>query len=186
MHTYILERKQVVPRSGSETFAFFCDAFNLERITPPFLKFRIVTPQPIRMGEGTLIDYELNLYGMPFSWRTLIERWEPDAKPCAKFVDTQLNGPYNLWHHTHTFEELGPNRTLMCDRVLYRIPFGIFGRLAHWLFVKRSLEMIFDYRAKMTEELLDVRPLPRVQHHQSPTSMAAGFAMTKTVERKSF
>ena len=154
MHTYILEREQIIPRSRCETFAFFCDAFNLERITPAFLKFRILTPAPISMAEGTLIDYELNLYGIPLRWRTLIERWQPEEK----FADTQLNGPYDLWHHTHTFEELGPNRTLMRDRVLYRIPFGIFGRLAHWLFVRRSLEMIFDYRAKTTAEMLGEKP----------------------------
>lgn len=150
MQTYILEREQIIPLSRSETFAFFCDAFNLERITPPFLKFRIVTPSPIHMAEGTLIDYELSLYGISFSWRTMIETWQPNGK----FVDTQLCGPYDLWHHTHTFEEIAPNRTLMRDRVLYRIPFGIIGRLAHWLFVRRSLEMIFDYRAKATAELL--------------------------------
>jgi ligand-binding SRPBCC domain-containing protein len=150
MHTYILEREQIVPRSREETFAFFCDAFNLERITPPFLKFRVDTPAPVQMAEGTLIDYELNLYGVPLRWRTLIERWQPDER----FVDTQLNGPYELWHHTHTFEVIGPNQTLMRDRVLYRIPFGILGRLAHWLFVRRSLEMIFDYRMTATAELL--------------------------------
>jgi ligand-binding SRPBCC domain-containing protein len=154
MHTYILEREQVVFRSREETFAFFCDAFNLERITPPFLKFRVVTPKPVQMAEGTLIDYELNLYGFPLRWRTLIERWQPEEN----FVDTQLNGPYDLWHHTHTFEEIGPNQTLMRDRVLYRIPFSIFGRLAHWVFVRRRLEMIFDYRAKTTAELLGAKP----------------------------
>lgn len=158
MHTYILERQQVVPRSRTETFAFFCDALNLERITPAFLKFRVVTPAPIQMAEGTLIDYELSLYGVPLRWRTLIERWQPDEK----FVDTQLCGPYDLWHHTHTFEEIGPNRTLMRDRVLYRVPFGIFGRLAHWLFIKRSLKLIFDYRAKATAELLGAKSEERL------------------------
>ena len=153
MHTYILERQKIVPRARAETFAFFCDAFNLERITPPFLKFRIAMPKPIHMQEGTLIDYELNLYGLPFRWRTLIERWQPDEK----FVDTQLNGPYTLWHHMHTFEQIGPDQTLMCDRVLYRIPFGIFGRLAHWLFIGRSLKVIFDYRAQATAEMLGAR-----------------------------
>lgn len=150
MHTYILEREQIIQLSRTETFAFFCDAFNLERITPTFLKFRIVTPTPIHMAEGTLIDYQLSLYGISFGWRTMIETWQPNNK----FVDTQLCGPYDLWHHTHTFEEIAPNRTLMRDRVLYRIPFGVLGRLAHWLFVRRSLEMIFDYRARATAELM--------------------------------
>lgn len=150
MKTYILEREQIIPRSRTETFAFFCDAFNLERITPAFLKFRIVTPRPIRMGEGAVIDYELSLYGFAFKWRTLIETWAPEEK----FVDEQICGPYALWRHSHTFEEIAPDRTLMRDRVLYRLPFGIFGWLAHYLFVERALKGIFDYREKAIAELL--------------------------------
>ncbi|MDX2032825.1 MAG: SRPBCC family protein [Blastocatellia bacterium] len=158
MHTYVLEREQIIERSKAETFSFFGDAFNLERITPGFLKFRIVTPRPIRMEAGRIIDYKLALYGIGFSWRTMIESWEPSER----FVDTQLCGPYNLWHHTHTFEEIGPNRTRMKDVVLYRIPFGPLGRLAHWLFVRRALTEIFNYRAAMTEKLLsgNVEPAP--------------------------
>lgn len=150
MHTYVLEREQIIDRSKADTFSFFSDAFNLERITPRFLKFRIVTPRPIKMEAGRIIDYRLSLYGIGFRWRTMIESWEPSEK----FVDTQLCGPYNLWHHTHAFEEIGPNRTRMRDVVLYRIPFGPLGRLAHWMFVRRALNEIFDYRAAMTEKLL--------------------------------
>lgn len=150
MHIYTLEQEQLIPLSSSETFQFFCDAFNLERITPPFLKFHITTPPPIEMAEGAIIDYELKLYGIKFRWRTLIEAWHPEEY----FVDRQLKGPYVLWHHTHTFEEVGPNRTLMRDQVLYRLPFGILGRLAHWLFVRRSLKTIFEYRKQVTAELL--------------------------------
>ncbi len=150
MHTYILEREQIIERSKAETFSFFSDAFNLEKITPSFLQFRIVTPRPIEMAAGRIIDYRLSLYGIPFRWRTIIESWQPEER----FVDTQLCGPYNLWHHTHTFEEIGPNRTRMRDVVLYRIPYGPFGRLAHWLFVRRALNQIFDYRAEMTDKLL--------------------------------
>lgn len=150
MKTYTLEREQIIPRSRTETFAFFCDAFNLEQITPPFLKFRVTTPRPIQMATNALIDYELKLYGIPFRWRTVIETWQPEEL----FVDRQLKGPYALWHHTHTFEEIAPNKTLMKDRVLYQIPFGIFGQMTHPLFIKRSLKTIFDYRAKATAELL--------------------------------
>ncbi len=150
MHIYTLEQEQLIPLSRAETFKFFCDAFNLERLTPPFLKFHITTPRPIEMADGAIIDYELKLYGIKFRWRTLIESWRPEEF----FIDRQLKGPYALWHHTHTFEEVAPNRTLMRDQVLYEMPFGFLGRLAHWLFVRRSLKTIFDYRAKVTAELL--------------------------------
>src|SRR5262249_28075861 len=115
MSAHILEREQLVMRPLEECFAFFCDAFNLERITPPFLKFRIVTPRPIQMGQGAVIDYALSLYGIPVRWRTLIDAWAPPGM----FVDEQLSGPYALWRHTHTFEAVAPDRTLMRDRVLY-------------------------------------------------------------------
>src|SRR5262249_31154512 len=129
---------------------FFSDAMNLERITPPILRFRVLTRPPIEMKTGVLLDYKLKLFGLPLRWQTLIEKWSPEDS----FVDTQLAGPYNLWHHTHTFEEISPNRTLMRDRILYRIPYGILGRVAHALFVKRMLKQIFDYRAEIVTRLL--------------------------------
>lgn len=151
MKTFVLERHQIINRSKSETFDFFSDAFNLERITPPFLRFRILTPPPIVMEKGRLIEYQLALFGIPFRWRTVIEDWSPQSH----FVDRQLRGPYRLWHHTHTFEELEPGRILMKDVVRYRIPFGPLGQLAQWLFVARMLSLIFDYRATTTAKLLN-------------------------------
>lgn len=150
MQTYILERTQVIERPRGETFAFFGDAFNLERITPPFLHFRILNAPPIEMAEGTLLDYRLGLFGIPFYWKTLIEKWSPEES----FVDVQLKGPYVLWRHTHTFEELTHTSTLVRDRVEYQIPFGPFGRIAHTLFVKKTLKKIFDYRARIIAQLL--------------------------------
>src|ERR1044072_1009638 len=143
MRTYVLEHEQIIPLSRHQTFAFFADAFNLELITPPFLQFKVLSPPPVKMHTGTLLDYRLALFGMPFRWQTLIESWTPEAS----FVDTQLAGPYTLWHHTHTFEALAPDKTLMRDRVLYRLPFSLFGRLAQALLVKRMLKEIFNYRA---------------------------------------
>jgi ligand-binding SRPBCC domain-containing protein len=150
MKTYWLERTQMIPRSRSETFAFFSDAFNPERITPPFLRFRILTPPPIKMGAGTLIEYRLALFGVPLYWQTLIESWTPEES----FVDRQTKGPYALWRHTHSFEEQGPRRILMRDVVEYSIPYALLGRIAHGLLIKRWLEHIFDYRAAMTARLL--------------------------------
>jgi ligand-binding SRPBCC domain-containing protein len=150
MKTYVLERSQVIERPLAETFAFFGDAFNLERITPPFLRFRVLNRPPVVMGAGTLLEYRLGLFGVSFRWRTLIEKWSPDES----FIDVQLKGPYSLWRHTHSFEELGPGRTLMRDRVEYRVPLGPLGRMANALFVAKMLDKIFDYREKMTARLL--------------------------------
>ena len=82
------------------TFAFFADAYNLEALTPPWLVFRILTPRPISMREGTTIEYVLTMHRLPVRWRTEIVEWEPGRR----FVDTQLKGPFRLWEHTHTFE----------------------------------------------------------------------------------
>lgn len=143
----VLERSQWFPRPIEEVFAFFADATNLQQITPPFLQFRVLTPAPIEMHEGTLIDYRLAFAGIPFSWRTRIEEWQP----MSHFVDTQLKGPYTRWHHRHTFtEERGG--TLMTDRVEYEIPFGPLGSIAKALFVRRSLNNIFDYRRAIMAE----------------------------------
>lgn len=141
MRVHVLEREQVLPRPPSEAWEFFQDAYNLEEITPPFLGFEVLTPRPIEMRLGTLIEYELRLHGVRLRWLTRIEDWEPGRR----FVDRQLRGPYALWHHTHTFEP-HPEGTLMRDRVRYRLPLGPLGAIAHVALVCRDLDAIFDFR----------------------------------------
>jgi ligand-binding SRPBCC domain-containing protein len=147
---YHLERSLFLPRPREEIFAFFSDAANLERITPPFLQFRILTPRPIAMKPGTIIEYKLRLYGIPFHWRTLIETFDPPVS----FSDVQLTGPYRQWHHLHEFIEV-PGGIEMRDRVDYELPFPLFAPIVHKLFVRRSIQQIFDYRNKIIAETFD-------------------------------
>ncbi len=149
-HVHTLRREQRLPRPIDEVFAFFGDARNLEAITPPLLRFRVLTPDPIAMGPGALIRYRLRVRGLPVGWLTAIREWDPPHR----FVDQQLRGPYALWHHTHTFEPDGEDATIMRDEVRYALPFGILGDLARRLFVARDVEQIFDFRARRIVELL--------------------------------
>lgn len=149
MRVHELRREQWLAGSPDEVFPFFGDAANLEAITPPLLNFRIVTPGPIEMRVGTLIQYRLRVHGVPVNWLTSIQEWEPGVR----FVDQQIRGPYALWHHTHTFEP-ADGGTLMTDVVRYSIGFGPFGEVAHRLLVRRDLEAIFAYRAARVPELL--------------------------------
>ena len=150
---HTLRREQTLPGAPDEVFPFFADAGNLEAITPPWLGFRIVTPRPIDMGVGTLIEYRLRLHGLPISWLTRIEVWE-DTHPPLRFVDQQLRGPYALWHHTHEFVPGPDGTTRMTDTVRYALPFGPLGALAHALFVRRDLNRIFDHRhAEVAERI---------------------------------
>jgi ligand-binding SRPBCC domain-containing protein len=146
----VLERTQELPVGIDRAFALFADAHNLETITPPWLGFRVVTPRPIEMDAGTLIEYRLRLHGIPVRWRTRIESWDPPHG----FVDAQLSGPYALWEHTHELVEAGAGRTVVHDRIRYRIGFGPLGAIAHRLFVRRDLERIFDYRHEAILKLL--------------------------------
>lgn len=147
--TYLLQREAVVQRDPATVFGFFAQARNLEAITPPWLGFSVLTPEPVEMAEGTLIDYRLRLHGIPLRWRTLIAQWEPERR----FVDVQVRGPYRLWHHTHEF---APHLkgTLVRDRVRYALPLGSLGRLAHTALVRRDLERIFDFRQAAVPRLL--------------------------------
>lgn len=138
----VLERAQRIERPRDEVFAFFEDATNLERLTPPFLRFAILTPAPVHMAEGTLIDYRIALFGVPVRWRTRIEEYRPPER----FVDAQLRGPYRAWRHTHELTCDGPSATWMRDRVEYELPLGPLGAVAHAVFVRRTLARIFDFR----------------------------------------
>lgn len=143
---YQLKAETLVPRPRSEVFAFFSDAFQLENLTPPFLKFSVLTPKPIDMKPGILIDYQLKVRGIPMRWQSRISVWEPENR----FVDEQIKGPYKYWHHEHLFED-HEEGTRIIDLVQYDVPLGF---LVHPVFVKPDLQKIFGYRLKVIREVL--------------------------------
>lgn len=143
-----LETATVLPLPVDQVFMFFANVENLERITPPELAFHIVTPTPIVIEEGTIIDFRLRLFGIPFSWRTRIVQWQPNDQ----FIDEQISGPYSSWRHLHTFAQC-EDGTQMTDRVEYCLPFRPAGLLALPL-VRRQLDRIFRYRASAIRLLL--------------------------------
>jgi ligand-binding SRPBCC domain-containing protein len=152
MRTFTLVREQVLPGTPEQVFPFFADARNLEAITPPLLRFEVVTPGAIAMRVGTLIQYRLRLRGIGIDWLTSIQEWDPPHR----FVDVQVRGPYALWHHTHEFARHADG-TLMRDTVRYAIGFGPLGALAARAFVHRDVARIFDYRRGAVAERLAQR-----------------------------
>jgi ligand-binding SRPBCC domain-containing protein len=145
---YVLERTQVVPVPPEQAFAFFSDARNLERITPSWLRFRIVEA-PAELGRGARLRYRLRLFGIPIRWRTEIVEWRPPRG----FTDVQRRGPFLLWEHTHRLTRVAGG-TEIYDHVRYRLFLGPVGALVRRLLVQRWVEGIFDYRARAVPRLV--------------------------------
>ena len=140
--------QQWLPLSKEELFPFFSDAKNLEQITPPSLRFKILNTSTETIQSGTEINYRLRIDGVPVRWRTLIKDW----KPPHMFSDNQEKGPYKKWYHTHLFEDLA-HGTLMTDQVDMILPLGLLGSLALSWKVFRDVEKIFQYRKKIIHDL---------------------------------
>jgi ligand-binding SRPBCC domain-containing protein len=138
----------VVDRSSSEVFEFFSDARNLEKLTPDFLRFRVLGVSTPDLREGTRIDYRLALHGMPVRWQSRIDSWLPGAR----FIDSQTRGPYRRWRHTHEFEPWRGG-TIIRDRVHYELPFGAVGDLLAGPLVARDVSAIFAFRRARIAEL---------------------------------
>ena len=153
MKTFFYNDEIVLPVPIDEVFGFFAEARNLEKLTPRWLRFEVLTEGPITMAPGTLIDYRIHWRGIPLRWRTEIEVWEPNHR----FVDRQLRGPYRLWRHEHIFVERGDG-TAIIDRVEYA-PFG--GALAQRLVVARDVKRIFGYRHEVLHRAFGTSSISR-------------------------
>lgn len=151
MKTYKIEFEQYIDLPINDVFNFFSKPANLSKITPPRMNFNILTPQPLDMKEGQLVDYALTIaYLVKLRWRSLITKYE---KPYV-FIDQQIKGPYALWHHTHSFEEKDGG-TIIRDSVVYAIPFGLLGRFIHAIYIKYDIESIFKYRKKILNKIFN-------------------------------
>lgn len=156
-----LEAVQELDHPPAEVFPFFADAHNLEAITPSLLKFEVLTPKPIEMREGLILDYRLRVRGVPIRWRTEILDWDPPRG----FVDNQLRGPYALWHHTHTFEPIdGGERTRCTDIVRYRPRGGPLAALINRFFVQRDVLAIFQHRFEKLEKIFPAQAAATPAH----------------------
>jgi ligand-binding SRPBCC domain-containing protein len=139
---YVLRTWLWLPAPRERVFPFFADARNLERITPAFLRFRVLNTRPIVMTRGTVIDYRLRLRGLPLRWRSAITEWDPPVR----FCDAQIRGPYAEWVHTHVFEPQDRG-TMVRDEVRYRLAGpSILTRPAHARIVAPDLRRIFEFR----------------------------------------
>ena len=147
MKTYWLRKSVWLRQPRAKVFEFFSNPDNLDRLTPAWLSFEILTPTTSQIKQGALLDYRLRIRGMPIRWQSEIAVWEPPYR----FVDRQTKGPYSLWIHEHTFEERD-NGTLVGDNVEYAVPGG---RIVQKFLVAPDIERIFDYRHKILDELFN-------------------------------
>ncbi len=147
-----LYREVSVKEPIEKVFEFFNSPHNLEAITPPFLKFKILTPSPIEMHNGLIIDYQLSLFGIPTRWTSNIQNYHPNQQ----FTDVQLKGPYSFWHHTHRFETTNEGYTKITDDIVYEVGFGPLGGLINALIITHQLNYIFKYRSKVIRNIFSV------------------------------
>jgi len=147
MSLHIFKQEMTIDKPIEEVFSFFSNAENLNKLTPPILDFKILTPLPIAMKRGALIDYKIKLNGIVFKWKTKITAWEPNKR----FEDTQLKGPYKVWIHEHLFEVVN-GKVKMTDTVTYEAPGGFLEPLINKFYISKKVAEIFEFRTKMLEE----------------------------------
>ncbi len=155
MADFIVESRMWLPKPRAEVFAFFADPANLPSLLPPSLRVRLLGAPP-PMAAGAVFDLGLVWLGLPLRWRVFIREYDPPVR----FLDVQVRGPYARWEHRHLFLSEGDG-TRVEDRVVYRLPLGPLGRLAHGLVVGRQLGAMWEYRRRRIADVLGpVREAP--------------------------
>ncbi|MFC1843534.1 hypothetical protein ACFLZ5_01940 [Thermodesulfobacteriota bacterium] len=149
---YTLYREQYVTAMLASAWNLLKNPANLDLITPEDLQFQIVSPVPQEMFNGLIIEYRIKTpwFG-EHTWVAEIKH----IKAMHSFVDEQRLGPYTFWYHYHQIDA-EEGRIKLTDRVYYEIPYGIFGKIIHFLFIRKTLKRIFDYRKEKLEELLTI------------------------------
>ena len=147
MKTFWLRTELWLPQSREDIFQFFADPQNLDRLTPAWLRFKILSPAGIAMRQGTILDYRLRIRGVPVRWQSEISVWDPPNR----FVDRQIKGPYSLWVHEHSFAA-HHGGTWVGDKVEYAVPGGA---IVERFLVAPDIGRIFDFRRKSLEELFN-------------------------------
>lgn len=149
---YQVKRKQIIPITLKEAWSFFSEPDNLKEITPPYLSFRILSRSDAgEMYPGMIITYRISpLLNISLNWATEITQ----VKDQKYFIDNQISGPYKIWHHEHHFKEV-QGGVEMRDILYYQLPYGILGRIAHRIFVRKKVKEIFNFRYKKIKELFD-------------------------------
>ena len=156
MTVHLLNRKQIVPGNISDVFKFFENPLNLEKITPPWLHFRVLSSTDTRVHLGTKISYRLYWQVFPLSWSSEISEYQQDLF----FADEMTRGPYRSWYHRHLFRSV-EDSVEMTDTVQYSLPLGPIGDLVHAIIIRQQLESIFDYRKRAIEEIFGTNSTQR-------------------------
>jgi ligand-binding SRPBCC domain-containing protein len=169
MADYVLERGLWLSRPRAEVFAFFADVRNLARIHPTSLRLRWLAPPPETLAAGAVVDFSMRMFGWPVRWRVLIREFDPPFR----FVDVEIWGPFARWEHRHRFLERGETKgaeqapgTWIEDRVTYRLPLGLLGRLGHAVGARRRIAQVFDHRDARLREIFSAagaQDAPRVR-----------------------
>lgn len=146
MHT--LKFKQNLPLTLEECWAFFSNPSNLGLLTPEYLSFKM-TCDECEMYAGQIITYTIRpVLNIPLKWVTEITH----VDKFHYFIDEQVSGPYQFWHHEHRFIP-AQNGVEMIDTVYYKLPLGPIGRGINAIFVQKDIEGIFEYRRKKLIEM---------------------------------
>lgn len=150
-----LVTEQWVPQPIDRVFERYSNPKNLEDLTPDFLHFKVTKVSHPKIQEGTVLDYQLKLHGIPMRWQSRITDWVPGKR----FADLQTRGPYAFWHHIHEFYE-DRGGTVIRDIVAYKLPGWVPGDILAHAYVKKDLEKIFMFRRQQTEKIFASKSNP--------------------------
>lgn len=134
--------RTAMPAPARDVFAWHARPGALERLMPPWQRYRPIERAGTGIQDGARIVFEIGLGPFWIRWVAMHSGYQEGRE----FRDEQLQGPFESWEHAHRFISENEETSWMEDHLSYQLPLSPLSDLLAGRLVGSRLERVFRFR----------------------------------------